>query len=152
MSTGTHRLVGEILVPLDPADAFPLFTPLGERRWVDGWHPRFPGGSDDDTAPGTVFETDAHGRRTTWIVTASDRPRRIAYALVARDDRAGTVSLALDARDAGTRVEVEYVLTALAPAADSELGRFADEYVDYLQSWERAIVEHLRGGSTHTAG
>ncbi|MEU8121168.1 hypothetical protein AB0C21_20865 [Spirillospora sp. NPDC049024] len=37
MSGVRHRLTGRITVPLPPAEAFPLFTARGERRWVPGW-------------------------------------------------------------------------------------------------------------------
>ncbi|MHA7987416.1 hypothetical protein ACX9R5_16590 [Rathayibacter sp. CAU 1779] len=157
MTTRTHRLAGSIRVPLAIADAFPLFTPEGEREWAHGWDPHFPDGHDesepdaqqrDDTEPGTVFETDAHGWRTTWVVTARDRPVHISYARFTAEDRAGTVTVRLaqpadgsGASAESTDVEVTYVLTALGPSAEAELRRFADGFAEYLRSWEHAIAE-----------
>ncbi|MBG0829921.1 hypothetical protein HS041_19320 [Planomonospora sp. ID67723] len=54
------KLTGTLTVPLPPEEAFHLFTARGEERWVEGWRPRFPVPVEDDTAPGTVFETGAH--------------------------------------------------------------------------------------------
>ncbi|NNC13817.1 SRPBCC family protein [Planctomonas sp. JC2975] len=161
MTARLHALVGRLQVPQTIADAFVLFTPEGEREWAHGWDPHYPGepvGADhgsadvdaarrDDTEPGTVFETDAHGSRTTWIVTRRDRPRYISYARVTAGGWAGTVSVALapfgDVSEQGavvTEVEVTYVLTALVQSAEGELQRFADGYVEYLRSWERDIA------------
>ena len=47
-----------------------LFTPRGEKLWADGWDPLFPAPADDDTEPGTVFETRHGQQRTTWVVCA----------------------------------------------------------------------------------
>ena len=143
MIASKRRLVGRLHVALAPAEAFALFTPLGERGWAHGWEPHFPTPVSDDTEPGTVFETDAHGQRTVWIVTGRERPRRIAYARLTPDSRAGTVSLALKPSGAHTEVEVTYELTPLTPSAVPELQRFADGYAAYLESWERAISTSL---------
>ena len=143
MTPATRRLVGRLRVPLPPADAFLLFTPLGERDWVPGWEPRFPQPVDDDTEPGTVFVTDGHGASTVWVVTARERPRMISYARVVSGDRAGAVTVRLESAGEGSEVEVAYELTALVPEAEAELARFADGYAAYLQSWERDIAAHL---------
>ena len=143
MTSETRRLVGRLRVALPAADAFALFTPLGEREWAHGWDPQFPCPIDDDTVPGTVFETDAHGRRTTWVVTSNEPPHGIAYARVTPGDRAGTVSVALKPANDHTEVEVTYVLTSLASSAERDLQRFADGYVAYLQSWEHDIAACL---------
>ena len=139
--TGTrHRLTGTISVELPPEAAFRLFTPAGEREWVDGWEPRFPASADDDTVPGTVFETAAHGRVTTWIVLAREPGRAISYARVTPGERAGTVSVILDRDGAGSRVTVTYELTSLTPEARDGLRAFAAGYGEYLNSWEGAIA------------
>ena len=95
--TTTRRLTGRIRVPLPPAEAFRLFTPRGEQDWAHGWHPRFPAPAPDDTEPGTVFETTAHGQHTIWLVTDRQAGKRISYARVSPDDQAGSVSVVISA-------------------------------------------------------
>jgi hypothetical protein len=147
MTHARHRLTGQIKVALAPAEAFRLFTPRGEQDWVPGWHPQFPAPADDDTDPGTVFETSAHGQHTVWLVTDCKPGRRISYARVTPDD-AGTVTVTVSAAGQHSEVEVSYQLTALASAAAERLGRFADGYDDYLRSWQDAISNWLdRSGS-----
>ena len=77
-----QRLSHRIHIALSAEAAFQLFTPRGEREWAPGWDPTFPAPSSDDSEPGTVFETEAHGHRGTWLVTDRVWGRQIAYAQV----------------------------------------------------------------------
>jgi hypothetical protein len=144
--TSQQRLTGRIKVGLPATAAFRLFTPRGEQAWAHGWHPRFPAPAPDDSEPGTVFETDAHGQRTIWLVTGRNPGRRISYARVTPGELAGIVTVTITAAGGHSEVEVTYQLTALSPAADHKLREFADEYPAYLQSWHDAITawQHSR--------
>ena len=141
--TETRRLTGRLHVDLPPAEAFRLFTARGEQDWAHGWEPRFPAPAPDDTEPGTVFETSAHGQHTIWLVTECEPGRRIGYSRVTPGHQAGTVTVCLAAAGGGSEVEVTYHLTALSDAAGRHLADFADGYNDYLQSWEEAIAALL---------
>jgi hypothetical protein len=144
--SGTRRrLTGRIQVALPPGEAFRLFTPRGEQDWAPGWHPRFPAPAPDDTEPGTVFETSAHGLPTIWLVTGREPGKRICYARVTPGDQAGTVTVALSPAGRHSEVEVTYELTALTSLAEHKLHEFADGYAAYLQSWEDAIGAWLHG-------
>ena len=143
--TGTRRrLTGSIRVGLPPDEAFRLFTPRGEQDWVTGWQPRFPAPAPDDTEPGTVFETDAHGQRTIWLVLDRQWGKRISYARVTPGDRAGTVTITINPAGSHSEVEVTYQLTALTGPARHKVREFADAYPAYLQSWQDAISARLR--------
>ena len=143
MTTIRHRLAGRIQVDLPPGEAFRLFTPRGEEDWVHGWHPRFLVPVTDDTEPGTVFETHAHGHYATWLVTNREPGKRISYARVIPGEQAGTVTVTLGAAGASTEVAVVYDLTALTGTASVRLCEFADSYPAYLQSWQDAIAAWL---------
>jgi hypothetical protein len=118
---------GEVWVALPPDEAIELFTPEGERRWVDGWDPRYPGADDG------IFLTGA----TTWVtVERGARSRR--YARVTPGIQAGTVSVRCDADGDHTVATVGYELTALGPGAD--LAAFAAGYDAFLAGWEREIA------------
>jgi hypothetical protein len=146
--TGTQRLTGRIQVPLPPDEAFRLFTPRGEQHWVPGWHPSFPVLAPDDTEPGTVFETSAHGQHTIWLVTDRQPGKRISYARVTPADHAGTVTITISAAGQHSEVEVKYQLTALAGPAEHKISEFARNYPAYLQSWQEAIAVWLRNAAT----
>jgi hypothetical protein len=147
--SGRERLTGHITVPLPPAQAYPLFTPRGEQAWARGWHPSFPAAAPDDTDPGTVFETHAHGQPTIWLVTGREPGRRICYARVTPGDLAGTVTVTITPSGAHSDVEVTYELTALTDAAEGRLRDFAAGYPAYLSSWQAAIGTGVPGPQPH---
>jgi hypothetical protein len=153
-----RRLTGRIQVALPPAEAFRLFTPRGERDWAHGWDPRFPVPAGDDSEPGTVFETSAHGQHTIWLVTGREPGKRICYARVTPGEQAGTVTVTVSsdgqhgADGQHCEVEVTYELTALTSLAEHKLAEFADGYPAYLRSWQDAIAVLLREpGAGHVA-
>lgn len=129
---------------LPAKEAFQLFTPRGECEWAHGWAPTFPAPTDDDSEPGTVFQTDAHGHRGTWLVTDREWGRRIAYAQVVPGQRAGSITVTLDSIEGASDVEVVYELTPLSEAGEHDLEQFAENYGDFLQSWQDEIATCLK--------
>jgi len=151
--SGTQRrLTGRIQVALPPGEAFRLFTPRGEQDWAHGWHPRFPAPAPDDTKPGTVFETSAHGQHTIWLVTAREKGKRISYARVTPGDQAGSVTVTISPAGEHSEVEVTYELTALSSPANRKLAEFAEGYPAYLRSWQDAIATLLRSTGSVPSG
>ncbi|MFC9815281.1 hypothetical protein ACFVJM_24745 [Streptomyces virginiae] len=100
-------------------------TARGERDWVPGREPVFPVETPDDTAPGTVWLTSTDEEDTTWLVASRDFPRSVPYARLTPGVRAGTVTVALAATDAGSEVTVTYDMTPLTPEAAEALDAFA---------------------------
>ncbi len=139
-----RRLGGRIHVALPAQEAFALFTPGGEREWAHGWDPTFPAWTLDDSEPGTVFETGAHGHRVIWLVTDRVWGTRIAYAQVIPGERAGRITVTLNATEGGSEVEVVYELTPLTDTGAYDLEQFADGYGAYLRSWQDAIAACLK--------
>jgi hypothetical protein len=138
-------------VPLPPKDALALFTPTGERVWVQGWDPQFPSPAADDTEPGTVFQTDHAGRRSTWTVIRRDTGTTIAYATSTPGERAGLVSVTCQPWEGDTTLAtVSYDLTALVPEANAELDRFAAHYPHFLQQWQQAIAQAIAASGNPT--
>ena len=143
-----RRLTGHLTVALPAAQAYRLFTARGEQDWAQGWSPQFPAPTVDDTEPGTVFRTHAHGSTTTWIVIDSTDGRRISYARTIPDVSAGTVTVALEETAGHSDVTVTYELTALSDEAQLHLAEFAEQYPAFLRGWEDAITA-LLAGSRH---
>ena len=143
MTRTHHRLTGQMRVALPPQEAYRLFTPSGEQDWAEGWQPHYPASASHDSAPGTVFQTDAHGQTTTWIVTDTAPGRSIRYARLIPDLDAGTVTVTVEPTPGGTLAAVSYELTALSAAGDDHLRDFAARYPEFLQSWQDAIEAWL---------
>ncbi len=146
MTTSRRTATGTFTVALPPNEAFHLFTPRGEQLWAAGWNPQFPADAPDDTAPGTVFTTNASGRLTTWLVIDSTRGHTISYARLLPHVSAGTVRVTLrpSSQTPGpTEVTVTYDLTVLSPEAEPTLHHFFEGYEPYLESWRQAIANYL---------
>ena len=134
---------GTFEIPIAAERAGELFTPEGEREWVESWDPRYPDPGADPAAPGTVFVTDRHGAEVIWVITAAE-PAAMRYARFDSNGILATVEVAWEpAAEASTRVEVTYRMTAMRESARAELTGFADTYESYLRSWAEAIAAAL---------
>ena len=136
----SHAFV--VAMPL--AEAFVLFTPEGERRWAEGWDPRYLHPADGRATRGMVFTT-AHGNEDTIWMMIRHEPAAglVEYVRTTPGSRSGRVLVQCTALDAGrTRVNVIYALTALTEAGNKNV-RDLDEpsYREYIDSWSRAIAK-----------
>jgi len=129
------------------ADALPLFTPEGERRWAgSSWNPVYavPGSAADDSAPGTVFTTESDGGAATWIVLER-RDDGLRYARVAPGRIAGTVEVrCAEAGPGETLVTVTYDATSLGPEGRAFVEELSAGYDAFLEHWREAILATLR--------
>jgi hypothetical protein len=138
---------GRFDLPVSPADAFPLFTPEGERAWAGpAWNPVYPDSraAEDDSAPGTVFTTESHGGDATWVVVERTESA-IRYARFVPGRIAGTIAVRCDpgAAEDETEVTVVYDVTSLGPEGAEFVQRLRDDYGDFIGGWRREIVAAL---------
>jgi hypothetical protein len=136
------RSSGSFLIPIEPKDAFPLFTAEGERAWVPGWSPDILGAGPQE--PGLVFLTDG-GERTIWTVIESDETRlRHLYSRVTPGVRAGTVEVRLSPEGSMSRIHVSYDMTALPEAGEEALAPYSPvRFQDMLNEWQSLIGHWL---------
>lgn len=141
------RRTGIVAVPAPLERAFPLFTPLGERRWAPGWEPRFQYPADGEPNVGATFTTRGEdGRETIWMILDWDpAEHRVRYARVTPGLKTGTVEVtcAPGAR-ATTVATVTYELTALSPEGDADLSTWTESwFAGDLAEWEAQIAAAL---------
>jgi hypothetical protein len=140
---------GDFVLPFSRDEAFPLFSPEGERSWVPGWDPEYLHPGKPSSQPGTVFRTTHHGEETLWLILQYDPRKAVAeYARITPGSRLGTVKVECTGEIGGaTRVRVRYSLTAVSAAGNAVLaGLTADGYARMLEEWRVMIVrENLRG-------
>lgn len=135
----TLHQTAEITVRLPREQAMALFTAEGERRWAEGWEPRYPE-PDRRDGPGAVFTTAHGGHQTTWIMV-DHRPDGVRYARVTHELTAGTVAVDVVSSDHNTtRLPVTYDLTALSTAGETWLTAFDVDYETGIVSWATAIA------------
>lgn len=131
-----------------PVDqVFPLFTPLGEKAWAEGWDPEFLNPASGETRDGMVFRT-THGREETlWAcVLWEPESHRVRYVRVTPGSRFGFVDVSCD--QVGSResqADVAYTLTALSPAGNSYLTGMTDvAFAEMIDGWKDRLEEVLR--------
>jgi hypothetical protein len=130
----------ELVVDRPVAATLALFTAEGERQWVPGWDATFPD-PDRTHGVGAVFVTGGTDHTTTWVVV-DQREDGVRYTRVTPGRTAGTVSVTvLEAHPARTQLRVDYDLTALTDAGGRWLADFAENFVDHVAQWQRAIAD-----------
>lgn len=123
-----------------------MFTPEGEREWVDGWDPKpvYPA----DTARfsrDTVFRLQ-NTETSMWTIVRADAIRHAAeYVYVAEGSRVAHIHV--DVRDISTehsRVEVRYVVTSFSEHGDLFVQGFTEQaFAEKMRDWERRVTEVL---------
>jgi hypothetical protein len=137
----------QIRLAAAPNVTFPLFEPLGERAWVEGWDPQplFP--ASGEAMEGAVFLTQHPGEPATiWSIVVYDPEQHcVAYLRVTPNNRIGRVEVSCTPEgDAATLATVTYTFTALTEAGNVYLAHFtAEHYADYIASWETDINAYL---------
>ena len=125
---------------------FPLFTPIGETRWVDGWNPEFLHPKNGETSEGMVFRTGAGDEETLWAcVEWNPDACRARYARVTPSSRFGFVEVtcrAVSARE--TQASVAYTFTALTEQGRSDLaGMTETAFTGMIEDWRLRINRWL---------
>jgi hypothetical protein len=135
----------EIQAP--PDVVFPLFTPLGEKKWVEGWEPVAHYPPSGEATEGAVFTTRAEGEPVTvWAIVAFDAETRYAnYLRVRPGSRVAWVQVRCEEAMSGTtRVQVTYTFTALSEEGNRYVSDFTEaRYREYIDSWKDTIHRFL---------
>jgi hypothetical protein len=129
-------------LPCSPGEAFPLFSPEGERSWVKGWDPRpvFP--DKIAFARDTVFREGEGGEEAIWTIVDVDRQRhRAEYIRVAPASHSAHIVVQIEPLSAHeSRVLVSYAVTTFGEASDALLANFSEEaYAEKMRRWQRQI-------------
>lgn len=133
---------GTLCVWTDPDAAFALFTPLGEKRWIEGWDPEivYPPGAE--IVEGMIWRTRSGDEEHVWLVARFDpTAREVSYFRV----EPGRLVARIDVRcralaDRRTEVTVFYMFTALSEAANDAIRAMTEEeYATKLRRWEESI-------------
>lgn len=145
---------GSVDVPLPLEEAFALFTPEGERRWVQGWEPRYLHPSDGRMEVGTVFTTAVGGEETVWMVSAHDAGAGHAdYVRLTPGSRLGLVRVRCHSvGEARTRVDVRYEMTALTAEGNEAVRTFGEKPFDsVMRAWSESIERLIAAQATRSA-
>jgi hypothetical protein len=144
------ELSGSFTLPLPPAAAFPLFSPVGEKRWVPGWDPELVHPPGVEWERGLIFRTREERGDAIWVVTALDRERQeVEYHRVEAGRYVARVHVRCsDAGYGATRVQVTYTFVGLSDVGNADIAAMSQgAYVEKMQRWQGWITEGLAGQS-----
>jgi hypothetical protein len=137
---------GEVPVPAGPEEAFPLFSPEGERRWVPGWDPEILHPAGGDWREGQIFRTREAKEEAVWIVTRLDPARRqVEYHRVEPGRYVARIEVGcVSAAEGETRAEVVYSFIGLSEEGNREIEAMTqEEYQVKMKRWTAWIKDCL---------
>ena len=130
-----------------PSAVFPLFTPEGERLWVEGWNPESVYPADGAAELHGVFLTHNHAAQPTiWAIVGFEAEHfRISYLRAAPESHVAFIAVECAEDGPGrTAATVSYTFTGLSAAGNEYVARFTPEhYHEWIQQWEAAINRYL---------
>ena len=142
------ELSGDFTLPAPPEEAFPLFSPLGEKRWVPGWDPELVHPPEVSWDRGMIFRTREERGDAVWIVTALDRERHeVEYHRVEAGRYVARVQVRCSAGAAGgTDVQVTYTFVGLSDVGNEDIAAMSPAaYEEKMRRWAGWITKHLSG-------
>lgn len=147
----TAQIVREGSFALDTtADkVLPLFTPEGERAWVDAWDPKpvYPAQKGVAFQANAVFRLNHNGEQSIWtIVEANLREHVAEYVYVIEGERLSRVRVQIEPlRGSRCRVHVRYVHTAVSEQGLHFIATVTEEaYAQKMKDWRRMVSAVIR--------
>ncbi len=130
---------------------FPLFGPIKERLWVQGWDPEIVYLNAEEIAEHMIFRTPPRFEKEppyTWILSKYAPERAFVEYTVFTPERLWTIAVQCEeTTPQTTQAEITYTYTGL-----SEQGNALNEkalaamYANDLKDWEEAINHYLKTG------
>lgn len=125
-------------IPVD--EAFPLFSPLGEKIWVPDWDPEllFPPG--ETWCPGLVFRTQEESGPALWVVhSLSMDARRVVYYRLEPELYAARIEVHCRAlSENACEVSTTYGYVGLSDAGNAAIRSMTrDAYDEKMARWKK---------------
>lgn len=148
----TRTYMQKILAP--PEVVFPLFCPVREADWLDGWDYELIYSESGYAEEGCVFKSRHPGEpETLWLITKHDKENyQIEFARITPGLKLGKVSIQLkDNWDGTTRAGITYTFTALSQAGNAFIDSFTEErFIESMIWWEKSMNYYLKNATRLT--
>jgi len=142
----THTYRQRLHAP--PARVFPLFCPVRETEWAEGWLPELVISSSGVAERDCVFITPDKPGKAIWYVTRHEPTRWFVEILkISPGVTACRLEIQLSENGDGCFADITYSHTSMSAAGDEFVATFtADNYQRFMQEWEKAINHFLKTG------
>lgn len=132
-------------------NVFPLFGPIREKDWAEGWDPRvlYPTGNVL-VEEHMIFQTndpDGDGKFT-WVVTQYQPEKYLIEYTVSTHERIWFIKVSCMNKLEDTEVTVSYTYTGLTEGGNQKNEQaLKGMYAHNLKDWQEAINHYLHTGS-----
>lgn len=141
---------GSFELPATPDRVFPLFGPIDEAKWAEGWTIETLYSPLAQPSSGMVFSTRQHGgARLLWTVADLDAANhKIVYVTFLPDDSVGRLEIICrSSSPSSTTVAVTHSRVGLSENGNQHAVRYTQErHEAQLQAWQHAITYYLKTG------
>lgn len=135
-------------------NVFPLFGPIREKEWAEGWEPKIIFSSNKLAEEHMIFQTKVASdeKYYTWVVTQFDMKKHLVEYTVSTKNRIWFIRVQCQPLAETTEATVSYTYTGLN-SLGNELNRnaLAKMYASDLKDWQEAINYYLHNGKMLTA-
>jgi hypothetical protein len=131
---------------------FPLFTPVKEKLWADGWNPKIMYSSTATAEEkGAVFLTQHKGESAqVWVVSHYDpRKYEIEYTQFNPDSHVTLITIrCIGTGNAETDAYVSYTVITLSRAGEEYIEAFTEAHfrLNRMAWWQESIDRYLKSG------
>jgi hypothetical protein len=141
------------LIQGTPDEIMPLYCPVKEADWCEGWDPVVVYSKSGVVEPDCVFVTSDGKTESAWFVTQHN-PEKGMVEMVKHTPGVTFVKLTITLRpltEHKTQATITYSHISLGAAGDKVLAAFTEEaYETMMVAWEKAMNHYLQDGEMLT--
>ena len=130
-------------------DVFPLFEPVREREWAEGWEPEIIYSENDRVEEHMIFQTPGlpgEGKYT-WVITQFNPQRHLIEYMASSTGRIWFVRVLCEEEEDKTIATVSYTYTGLTEEGNLRNQQALEKMFKHnLKDWEEAINHYLKTG------
>ena len=152
----SERVTRSATIRLDGCieDVFPLFGPVREKDWADGWDPEIIFSETDLVEQHMVFRTrapNADERYFRWVITRYFPEQHSIEYTVSTENRVWFINVKCSQNSSETLATISYTYIGLTPEGNL-LNREALQkmYALDMKDWEESINYYLKYGTCLT--
>jgi hypothetical protein len=127
---------------------FPLFGPVREMAWAEGWNPHLVYSETKDVEARMIFETPGRfegEEKYTWIITQYFPQEYLIEYAVSTPERIWFITVQCEGFGNKTKTTVTYTFTGLTERGNKRNNEALSKmYADNLKDWEEAINSYLK--------
>jgi len=136
-----------------PGVVFPLFCPVREAEWLDGWKYEMIHSNSGLAEEGCVFSTPGDGEGdTVWVISRYDQENcLIEFTRFTPGSRTCVLKIAVTLKgDEDSNVDISYTYTGLIADGNTWIDNFTeDTFLDAVKFWERSMNHFLETGEKY---